>query len=448
LLEYGSGWFSKNADSGLGYIEYNSGNRPPLIDQLIVDKTSGQLPLSITATVKAKDRENDSMTYTWDLGNGVIKETTEPQISHSYAKAGDYRIKVEVKDTAGESAKSNTVTIVAGNARPVVTIDIMGGNTSFFVPGQEVQYAVSVTDKDGNEAIQEDKIFVSVDYLEGMDKVAMSSGHQQVSAEVTGKALTQSMDCKTCHKELEASIGPNYTDIAQKYKKQRDAIAYLKKKIVSGGTGVWGEVMMPAHPDISSEEARQIAMYITSLAANGIKKVSLPVKGKIRPETKNPGEVMVITASYTDEGAEGAIPLTGASAVALSSNTVGFSKATKTKDMTVVTFGGQDLLVLAGEQGWFEIDDIDLTGVNMIVLGAGWQEAPKAAYHFDVRLDAPDGDIIGKGSLGIQPQGVQGGAIVIPFTAKPKGKHKIYVTGAVQEGETPSTFAIVNTTFN
>ena len=448
LLEYGSGWFSKNADSGLGYIAFNSGNRPPLIDGLIVDKTSGQLPLSIRASVNARDRENDGLTYTWDLGNGVLKETTEPQISHAYEKAGDYRIKVEVKDTEGESAISNAVTIVAGNSRPELTIDIMGGNTSFFIPGQDVQYAVSVTDPDRNDTILEDNIFVSVDYLEGMDKVAMSAGHQQVSAEVTGKALTQSMDCKTCHKELEASIGPNYTDIAQKYKKQRDAIAYLKKKIVSGGTGVWGEVMMPAHPDITSEESRQIAMYIQSLAANGVKKKSLPVKGKIRPETKNPGELMVITASYTDKGAEGAIPLTGSTTVALSSNTVGFSQETNTKDMTVVTFGGQDLLLLAGEKGWFEIESVDLTGVNMIVLGAGWQEAPKVVYNFDVRLDTPDGEIIGKGSLAVQSPGTQGGVIVMPFTAKPNGKHKLYVTGAVEADGTPSMIAILKATFN
>ena len=47
LLEYGSGWFSKNDDSGLSYIEYNGGNRPPVIDHLIVDKTSGSFTITI-----------------------------------------------------------------------------------------------------------------------------------------------------------------------------------------------------------------------------------------------------------------------------------------------------------------------------------------------------------------------------------------------------------------
>jgi cytochrome c len=448
LLEYGSGWFSKNADSGLGFIEYNGGNRPPLIDELLVDTTSGQLPLAITATVTARDREKDGMTYSWNLGDGEIKETTTPEISYSYADAGDYKISVEVKDTAGASAKSNAVTIVAGNSRPEVTINITGGNSSFFVPGQDVQYAVNVVDPDGTGTINEAHIFVSIDYLEGMDKVGMSLGHQLISASVTGKALTQSMDCKTCHKELEASIGPNYTDIAQRYKDQKDGMAYLKKKIITGGTGVWGEVMMPAHPDITSDESRQIAMYIQSLAADEAKKLSLPIKGKVRPEIKNPGEIMVITASYTDEGAEGALPLTGSKSVALSSNTIGFSEATKTKDMAAVTYGGQDLLLLAGENGWFEIEEVDLTGVNTIVLGAGWQEAPKAIYNFDVRLDTPNGEIIGKGSLAVQSPGTQGGGIVMPLATKSTGKHKLFVTGTVEAGGTPSMLAIVNATFN
>lgn len=68
LLEYGSGWFSKNDDSALSYIEYNGGNRPPVIESFIVDKTTGKLPLTITAKVEARDREDDAMTYVWDLG--------------------------------------------------------------------------------------------------------------------------------------------------------------------------------------------------------------------------------------------------------------------------------------------------------------------------------------------------------------------------------------------
>ncbi|MEO9893153.1 PKD domain-containing protein [Aurantibacter sp.] len=316
LLEYGSGWFSANENAALSYIEYNGGNRPPVIEKLIVDHTSGKLPLTINANVEAMDREGDALSYVWNLGNGETQETSEPKISHTYAEAGDYKVSVEVKDNQGESAKSSITTIVAGNSRPVLNIDIKGGNSTFYVPGQIVHYEVSVTDVEGEE-INEDNIFVSVDYLEGMDEAAMSLGHQQVSATVTGKALTQAMDCKTCHKEAEASIGPNYKAVADKYKDDKNAMAYLQKKMAEGGTGVWGEVTMPAHPNITSDETRQIATYILSLSGDNAMKPSLPAKGAIKAEDNESGELMVLTASYTDNGAEGAIPLTGSKSVVL-----------------------------------------------------------------------------------------------------------------------------------
>ena len=90
---------------------------------------SGKLPLTINASVEARDREKDAVSYIWDLGNGETKETTEPKITHTYADAGDYKVSVEVKDTAGESVKSQKVSVVAGNSRPQVVVNIVGGNS-------------------------------------------------------------------------------------------------------------------------------------------------------------------------------------------------------------------------------------------------------------------------------------------------------------------------------
>lgn len=41
-------------------------------------------------------------------------------------------------------------------------------------------------------------------------------GHKVMSEAMTGKSLVQSLTCKTCHKEDEASIGPAYTAVAKK----------------------------------------------------------------------------------------------------------------------------------------------------------------------------------------------------------------------------------------
>lgn len=322
LLEYGSGWFTQNDDSALSYIEFNGGNRPPVIDNLIVNNDTGKLPLSVTAKVKANDLEGDAVSYVWDLGNGETKETTEPEITYSYADAGEYRVSVEAKDDKGEGAKSNGLNVIAGNSRPEINIDLSGGNSSFFIAGTPINYKVSVTDADGNEDIDPKNIFVSVDYLEGMDEVNKSLGHQQVSASVTGKALTQGMDCKTCHKENGKSIGPSYLQVAEKYKGSRRALGYLQKKIVEGGTGVWGEVTMPAHPNVTSDESRQIVFYIQSLVDDKAKQKSLPLEGSVMPKPSPTDNVMVLTASYTDKGKNGVRPLTGVKSINLTKKQV------------------------------------------------------------------------------------------------------------------------------
>jgi glucose/arabinose dehydrogenase len=73
-LEYGSGWFSKNPDAGLFRIDFNSGNIPPTITAVNVDKSSGGLPLKISASVTATDIEKSKLNYKWDFGNGTTQK--------------------------------------------------------------------------------------------------------------------------------------------------------------------------------------------------------------------------------------------------------------------------------------------------------------------------------------------------------------------------------------
>ena len=446
LLEYGSGWFSQNANSALGYIQFNGGNRPPLIDNITVSETAGKTPLTVNATVEASDRENDAIKYIWDFGNGDTKETTEPNVSYSYADAGAYKLKVTVADDKGAEVISESTGIIAGNSRPEVAIAIDGGAPAFYLPGQKISYDVSVTDPDGT-AIDPNNIFVSVDYLEGMDKVAMSMGHQQVSAAVTGKALTQAMDCKTCHKEAEASIGPNYKDVAAKYKERRDALKYIQGKIKTGGNGVWGEVTMPAHPNITTDESRQIALYILSLNGDEKKEKSLPAKGTITAESSAPGNMLVITASYTDAGAEGTIPLTGSKTIAIPSSTVKFNDQMKLDGMQAMQFGGMDLLLINKAAGWFMLENMSLKGVKSVSLTAGWQEAPNMYFDFEIHENTPDGPLLGKGQMPAQQQGSQGTMITIPITGKVSGDGPYYITFKGEEGKELAQVALTGAVF-
>src|SRR5882757_1397714 len=120
VLEYGNGWFQKNADAGISRIDFNKGNIAPLVDSFKVDKISGLLPLKVHMSVKAKDFEKDALKYVWDLGSGHTQETTVPSLDYTYTKAGDYALSVTVADAQHASTKSNVVNIYAGNSIPSV----------------------------------------------------------------------------------------------------------------------------------------------------------------------------------------------------------------------------------------------------------------------------------------------------------------------------------------
>ena len=187
VLEYGSGWFAKNPDAGLSRIDYNGGNRAPEITGLSVDKTSGDLPLQITATVKAKDPDNDKLTYTWHLGNGIQKETTEPKLQYTLTNAGDYMVSVVVKDDKNASSKSDAIDVYAGNEAPVVSINL-DGNKTFYFPSEDVKYHVVINDKDDTAKTKDmNDLVVSADYAEATVNAGIPQGHQVFSAGMAGK---------------------------------------------------------------------------------------------------------------------------------------------------------------------------------------------------------------------------------------------------------------------
>ena len=81
-----------------------------------------------------------------------------------------------------------------------------------------------------------------------------------------GLALIAKSDCLTCHKIDEKLIGPSYRDVANKYAGTSDTIvSHLAGKIISGGSGVWGEVLMTPHAALSKAEAETMVKYILLL---------------------------------------------------------------------------------------------------------------------------------------------------------------------------------------
>lgn len=80
-----------------------------------------------------------------------------------------------------------------------------------------------------------------------------------------GEALVKGSDCKTCHHSVNKIIGPSHTDVAKKYEFNAANVKMLAEKIIKGGTGVWGQIPMTPHPDLSVDQAEKMARYVLSL---------------------------------------------------------------------------------------------------------------------------------------------------------------------------------------
>ena len=80
-----------------------------------------------------------------------------------------------------------------------------------------------------------------------------------------GLSLVAKSDCFTCHKLRDASTGPAYGAVAAKYENTEANVEMLAGKIIAGGQGVWGQVPMVAHPQISKDDAKAMVKYILLL---------------------------------------------------------------------------------------------------------------------------------------------------------------------------------------
>jgi len=77
--------------------------------------------------------------------------------------------------------------------------------------------------------------------------------------------LAQKKNCMACHSVDKKVLGPAFKDVAAKYAGQAGAADKLADKVVKGGVGVWGNIPMPANPQVTEAEAKQLVGWVLSL---------------------------------------------------------------------------------------------------------------------------------------------------------------------------------------
>jgi cytochrome c len=314
------------------------------------------------------------------------------------------------------------IQITAGNEPPVLKAEITGGNKTFYFPATPVKYAVQVSDKeDGNTtdgSIKPGDVMVSFDYLKGFDMTGIAQGHQQAIAEAPGKTLIGKSDCKSCHLIDQRSAGPSYQEVAKKYKGQKGATDQLAAKIIKGGSGVWGETEMAAHPQISVEDAKKMVDYIMTL---GEPKAAskLPLTGTVTPGNEEDGAYL-LTASYSDKGANNVPVLSSSALVVLRSPMLTPDQASDLNIARVLWYEGRPGLENIKNNAHAGFKDIDLTGIKTITVMT-FMMPGQATGEVELHLDKPDGKLLGK--VNAKNQGMS------TTTIKPEvtdGVHSIY----------------------
>ena len=78
---------------------------------------------------------------------------------------------------------------------------------------------------------------------------------------VTAAELARKSTCVACHVANRKLVGPSYADIAKKYAGDASAVAKLMDKVRKGGSGVWGAIPMPPHPEMSDADIKMLVEW-------------------------------------------------------------------------------------------------------------------------------------------------------------------------------------------
>ena len=395
VLEYGTYWFARNPNARLSRIVFHAGNRPP-VARIADGPTVGAAPLTLALSARGSTDADpgDALTYAWSFDGTATAAGAEA--SHTFATPGTHTVKLVVRDRQGATAESVRQVLV-GNAPPAVRIAV-DGNRSFFWDAARVGYRVEATDaEDGRlgAGIDPGQLRVTLDYRpQGVaTALAAVAGHQ---ADPPGLALMRRSDCLACHGVDQASVGPSFRMVAQRYAGQEGAVGRLAAKVIAGGSGVWGEHRMSAHPALSRDVSEEMVRYVLSLASAG---ASLPPAGTLRLDRHRPGEsgAYVLSARYVDRARHGVGPLEGVAEVVLRAPALRAADVADVGSIGVIPGKGRDgverpLATVFGAPAYLHLGPTDLTGVGAVRLSLQSQGHPVTV---ELRAGGVDGALLG-----------------------------------------------------
>ncbi|HEX6227434.1 MAG TPA: ThuA domain-containing protein [Chryseolinea sp.] len=470
MLEYGSVYGADNTDARLVKIEYHTGNRSPIAKAGVPDpagnewnakvfltneqaypqfeEIAGEAPLKVSFTARNSEDldDDDALSFEWLLDEKTKSSEANP--THTFERPGIFPVVLKVTDKSG-AADLDTLLVKVGNTRPQLAITT-SNNKSFYWDNTTFRYAVKVTDKEDGR-IEPGRVSVTFGYNSDSgvptlaDEIARPKLLQTPEPIPSGYAKILSSDCKACHTIDKKSVGPTYTEISERYKKQADATDVLSKKIIAGGGGNWGtEHVMSAHPQLSLDEAKDMVRFILSVTDVKNKKNVLPVEGSVALNAHKKDErtgIYTLTATYTDQNPNGADVLTDSEMVRL--------RSAKMRPIDADAHVGIDrwgnAFGSAKNKAYILLRNIDLTGIKSITYDYG---SEKRGGNFVVRTESLAGPVISLAAF--KPTGGEDNheMITAKFDKPVSGRHHVYIVFENDEKTMDDLCKLWSFTFN
>ncbi len=412
LIEYGETW-GENPDCKMVRVDYIRGNRPPRI-KLTANGTAGRPPLKVAFSSEGTvDPDGDALTYEWKItpGSDELKDTSaNPTIA--FESIGSYQAVLTVTDAHGASATASTPVLV-GNEPPLVEFK-SPQDGDFYDFESPVTWDVSVVDPEDGDAIPERvKIFHQLVPGSFKNTEASLTGAETLHP---GLELMKKSDCFNCHVVDRKLVGPSFFDVAAKYKDQKHALDEVAKRIVTGSSGIWGEVPMIPHPQHGIEQSRQMAEWIFSLGEEESSSVLSGLTGEFKiakPEKqdkqKGPG-ILIVEASYLDGGAPPIAPLSGTKTIRLRHSTLLPVEADAFEGLSISGTKAGSIM----DKGWLKFAGVNLTDrtkASLTYSSAG------AGGTVEIRHGSADGELLG--SVDAKPTGDWNKSETLKFEIKP-----------------------------
>jgi cytochrome c len=192
------------------------------------------------------------------------------------------------------------------NHAPTVKILQPSRGTSFTLNAQ-VPYSVQVSDIEDGESkyqeIQTAEVLIRLQFFTNSTNAEASIKQKMTDTAGVGAMLVS--NCFNCHALKAKRAGPSFQDISLKYPATEKNISIMLNRIRNGSTGIWGNEVMPSHPELPEQEIRKMVIWLLRYSNNPKLNFYSGLEGILtlaKPDPQTRSGYFVVTAMYTDHG--------------------------------------------------------------------------------------------------------------------------------------------------